>query len=70
MIRTSPDGIEMIDYYDDQVQTNVFQSVLLKLYRKFTLRHNSLQKIYKLNGIEGLKLALEKSFETVSYTCI
>jgi len=66
VIRQSPDGVELIDYLDDQVQTNVFHAVLLKLYRKFALRYDKLETVLRLNGIEEMKEALRKSFQTVS----
>jgi hypothetical protein len=65
MVKLSPEGIEMTDYHNDQVQDNVFQAVILRLYQKFTLLNEKLGTIFKVNGLPSLKAALARSFDAV-----
>jgi len=54
--KTSPEGIEITEYQNDQVQDNVFQSLLAKMYEKFVLLNGRLVNIEKID----LKRRLEK----------
>jgi hypothetical protein len=65
VVKISPEGIECIEYLNDEVQDNVFRAVLARLYDKFILLNDKLEILVQQKGIPELKLRLKKCYGSV-----
>ncbi len=65
--RLSPEGVEFIEYLGDDVQDEVFMSLLQKLHRKFVLLNDSMEAIEQTKGLDELRSSLKIFFDSVSF---
>jgi len=64
-LKTSPDGVDFIEYLSDEIQENVFHAILTKLYQKFVLLNEKITTMYKVRGMSCLRDRLKKHFDLV-----
>lgn len=63
--RLSPDGVEFIEYLSDEVQDEVFQAMLNKLYKKFVLLNDTFENICEQSGQEEIRARLKRFYDAV-----
>lgn len=62
--------MEFIEYLGDDVQDEVFMSLLQKLHRKFILLNDAMEAIEQTKGLDELRSCLKVFFDSVSFPIV
>lgn len=64
-MKSSPDGVECVEYLDDQIQDTVFHAILKRLYEKFVLLNDKFETMVQEIGLVELRTRLKKCYDIV-----
>ncbi|OXA56758.1 vacuolar fusion protein CCZ1 homolog [Folsomia candida] len=63
VVKSSPDGVECVEYLDDQIQDTVFHAILKRLYEKFVLLNDKFETMVQEIGLVELRTRLKKCYD-------